>query len=202
MCGIVAVTGAPSALPILLNGLARLEYRGYDSAGVVLQQDGLWMEKKAGKLAVLVDSLGDDGPKAPTTGIGHTRWATHGKPVDHNAHPHVDHRGKVAIVHNGIIENYVELKEAMIAEGHVFTSETDTEVLAHLIGLEFDTGLGLAEAVRSALRKVEGSFAIAVLHADLPPRDRRPARFAIDMWTYGLAGFAGVRHPRDPLRDA
>ncbi len=168
MCGIVAVTGAPSALPILLNGLSRLEYRGYDSAGVVLQQDGLWMDKKAGKLAVLVDSLAGDGPTVPTTGIGHTRWATHGKPVDHNAHPHVDHSGKVAIVHNGIIENYLELKEAMIADGHRFTSETDTEVLAHLIGMEFDSGLGLADAVRSALRKVDGSFAIAVLHADIP----------------------------------
>jgi glutamine---fructose-6-phosphate transaminase (isomerizing) len=168
VCGIVAVTGASSALPILLNGLSRLEYRGYDSAGVVLQRDGLWMEKKAGKLAVLVDALGDDAPSGPTTGIGHTRWATHGKPVDHNAHPHVDHVGKIAIVHNGIIENYLQLKESMIADGHTFTSETDTEVLAHLIGMEVETGLELADAVRSALRQVDGSFAIAVLHADVP----------------------------------
>ena len=167
MCGIVAVTGAKPALPILLNGLSRLEYRGYDSAGVVLQHEGLWMEKKAGKLANLLGSL-DHAPDSPVAGIGHTRWATHGKPVDHNAHPHADRSGQLAIVHNGIIENYVELRNALIAKGSVFISETDTEVLAHVIGDEMATGLSLVEAVRSALKKVDGSFAIAVLHADDP----------------------------------
>jgi glutamine---fructose-6-phosphate transaminase (isomerizing) len=167
MCGIVAVTGSKPALPILLTGLSRLEYRGYDSAGVVLQRDGLWLEKKAGKLANLLSVL-TDAPQEPVAGIGHTRWATHGKPVDHNAHPHIDHSGDLAIVHNGIIENYVELKEALIAKGHAFTSETDTEVLAHVIGDEMAGGLDLVEAVRSALKKVDGSFAIAVLHAAHP----------------------------------
>ncbi len=161
------MTGSKPALPILLTGLSRLEYRGYDSAGVVLQHDGLWMEKKAGKLAALLGVL-DDAPHQPVAGIGHTRWATHGKPVDHNAHPHVDRSGDLAIVHNGIIENYLELKNALIDKGHVFTSETDTEVLAHVIGEEMEGGLDLVEAVRSALKKVDGSFAIAVLHAAHP----------------------------------
>ena len=167
MCGIVAVTGRQPALPILLQGLSRLEYRGYDSAGVVLQNDGLWLEKKAGKLANLVGAI-DAAPRTPVAGIGHTRWATHGKPVDHNAHPHLDHTGDLAIVHNGIIENYVELKHDLAARGHVFTSETDTEVLAHVIGEEIESGLDLVEAVRAALRKVDGIFAIAVLHAATP----------------------------------
>ena len=167
MCGIVAVTGRQPALPILLQGLSRLEYRGYDSAGVVLQNDGLWLEKRAGKLANLIGAV-DGAPRTPVAGIGHTRWATHGKPVDHNAHPHLDHTGDLAIVHNGIIENYVELKHDLQARGHVFTSETDTEVLAHVIGEEIETGLELVEAVRAALRKVDGSFAIAVLHAATP----------------------------------
>ena len=167
MCGIVAVTGNAPALPVILQGLARLEYRGYDSAGVVLQHDGLWLEKKAGKLATLVGAV-DGAPTTPVAGIGHTRWATHGKPVDHNAHPHVDATGDLAIVHNGIIENYLELKHDLQAKGHTFTSETDTEVLAHMIGEEMATGLDLVSGVRSALRKVDGSFAIAVLHASDP----------------------------------
>ncbi len=170
MCGIVAYTGSKPALPVLLNGLSRLEYRGYDSAGVVLQmpEKGLWLEKRAGKLQALVDVVGD-APQTPVAGIGHTRWATHGKPVDHNAHPHVDHTGDLSLVHNGIIENYVELKNRMIADGQTFTSETDTEVLAHLVGEEMLAHNGdLVQAVRSALKKVEGSFAIAVLHKDHP----------------------------------
>ncbi len=167
MCGIVAVTGAKPALPILIAGLSRLEYRGYDSAGVVLQHDGLWLEKRAGRLSALTDVL-DDAPTGPVAGIGHTRWATHGKPVDHNAHPHLDHSGDLAIVHNGIIENYLELKAVLVEKGHLFLSETDTEVLAHVIGEEMATGHDLVEAVRSALKKVDGSFAIAVLHAAYP----------------------------------
>ena len=167
MCGIVAVTGAKPALPILIAGLSRLEYRGYDSAGVVLQHDGLWLEKRAGRLSALTDVL-DDAPTGPVAGIGHTRWATHGKPVDHNAHPHLDHSGDLAIVHNGIIENYLELKAVLVEKGHLFLSETDTEVLAHVIGEEMATGHDLVEAVRSALKKVDGSFAIAVLHAASP----------------------------------
>jgi glutamine---fructose-6-phosphate transaminase (isomerizing) len=171
MCGIIAVTGSEPALPTILEGLSRLEYRGYDSAGVVLHHEGeLWLERKAGKLAELVGSVGHapTTPTAPVAGIGHTRWATHGKPVDHNAHPHTDQSGRLAIVHNGIIENYVELKHDLMAQGHVFQSETDTEVLAHVIGVEFDRVGDLTEAVRNALRKVDGSFAIAVIQADNP----------------------------------
>ncbi len=170
MCGIVAYTGSKPALPVLLTGLSRLEYRGYDSAGVVLQmpESGLWMEKRAGKLQALIDVVGE-APATPVAGIGHTRWATHGKPVDHNAHPHLDHTGDLSLVHNGIIENYVELKNRMIADGQIFTSETDTEVLAHLVGEEVLAHHGdLVGAVRSALKKVEGSFAIAVLHKNHP----------------------------------
>ena len=168
MCGIIAVTGSEPALPTILEGLSRLEYRGYDSAGVVLQHEGsLWLERKAGKLAELVGSVGH-APATPVAGIGHTRWATHGKPVDHNAHPHTDQSGRLAIVHNGIIENYLELKHDLLAKGHTFQSETDTEVLAHVIGVEYERLGDLTEALRSALRQVDGSFAIAVVQADHP----------------------------------
>src|SRR4051812_22407495 len=124
MCGIVGVTGPNPALPVLMEGLARLEYRGYDSSGVALQHDGtIWRRRRAGKLAELEGAVGD----APMsgTGIGHTRWATHGKPEEHNAHPHADCTGKLALIHNGIIENFAEMKAELAAAGHRFTSETD-----------------------------------------------------------------------------
>ena len=169
MCGIVGYVGPRDAAPILLEGLRRLEYRGYDSAGIaILTGTGeFFIEKKAGKLTNLTDHLNGDAP-AGHPGIGHTRWATHGRPNDTNAHPHSDCSGKLALIHNGIIENYAEIKDRLVAEGHRFNSETDTEVLAHLIETKY-TG-DLVEAVRAALNEVRGAYAIAVMHTEHPDR--------------------------------
>jgi glucosamine--fructose-6-phosphate aminotransferase (isomerizing) len=169
MCGIVGYVGPRDAAPILLEGLRRLEYRGYDSAGIaVLTGDGeVFVEKKAGKLTNLTDHLNGDAP-AGHPGIAHTRWATHGRPTDANAHPHTDCSGRLALIHNGIIENYAEIKARLVAEGHRFTSETDTEVLAHLIEARYDGDL--VEAVRAALNEVRGAYAIGVMHLDHPDR--------------------------------
>uniref|UniRef100_A0A832I0W6 Glutamine--fructose-6-phosphate aminotransferase [isomerizing] n=1 Tax=Eiseniibacteriota bacterium TaxID=2212470 RepID=A0A832I0W6_UNCEI len=168
MCGIVGYVGHRPCLGILVEGLKRLEYRGYDSAGVALQVDGdLRMVKAAGKIRQLEQRLAEqrfDG----TAGIAHTRWATHGEPNDVNAHPHTDERGRVAVVHNGIIENYAVLKAALEAEGHTFRTETDTEVLAHLIEKYLRRGLRLERAVGEALADVEGTYGIAVMSADEP----------------------------------
>ncbi|MDQ2826709.1 MAG: glutamine--fructose-6-phosphate transaminase (isomerizing) [Actinomycetota bacterium] len=167
MCGIVGVTGSDPALPFLIDGLSRLEYRGYDSSGVALVDgDRVWVRRRAGKLAELTGAVGD-APRA-STGIGHTRWATHGGPTERNAHPHTDCSGALALVHNGIIENHVELGDELVSAGHDLRSETDTEVLAHMIEAGMTTGLPLAGAVRAALLRVEGSFAVAVVHADEP----------------------------------
>ncbi len=156
-------------MPILLDGLVSLEYRGYDSAGVALQKPGagLWVRRRAGKLAELSAAVGD-APADSTTGVGHTRWATHGRPSEQNAHPQLDGSGDLAIVHNGIVENYLELRDRLEGEGREFRSETDTEVLAHLVAGSLATGIPLADAVRALLREVEGSFAVAVVHADAP----------------------------------
>lgn len=169
MCGIVGYVGPRDAAPILLEGLRRLEYRGYDSAGIaVITGDGsVFIEKKAGKLTNLTDHLNGDAPPGHP-GIGHTRWATHGQPNDTNAHPHTDCSGKLALIHNGIIENYAEIKDRLVAEGHRFTSETDTEVLAHLI--ETTYAGDLVEAVRLALNEVRGAYAIGVMHTEHPDR--------------------------------
>jgi glucosamine--fructose-6-phosphate aminotransferase (isomerizing) len=169
MCGIVGYVGPRDAAPILIEGLRRLEYRGYDSAGIaVLTEDGkVFIEKKAGKLSNLTDHLNGDAP-AGHPGIGHTRWATHGRPNDTNAHPHTDCSGKLALIHNGIIENYAEIKNRLVAEGHRFTSETDTEVLAHLIESKYRGEL--VDAVRAALNDVRGAYAIGVMHTDHPDR--------------------------------
>jgi glucosamine--fructose-6-phosphate aminotransferase (isomerizing) len=169
MCGIVGYVGPRDAAPILIEGLRRLEYRGYDSAGIaVLTDDGtVFIEKKAGKLNNLTDHLNGDAP-AGHPGIGHTRWATHGRPNDTNAHPHVDCTGRLALIHNGIIENYAEIKARLVAEGHRFSSETDTEVLAHLIETKYHGDL--VEAVRVALGEVTGAYAIGVMHTDHPDR--------------------------------
>jgi glutamine---fructose-6-phosphate transaminase (isomerizing) len=169
MCGIVGYVGPRDAAPILIEGLRRLEYRGYDSAGIaVITEDGeVFIEKKAGKLSNLTDHLdGDTPPGHP--GIGHTRWATHGAPNDTNAHPHADCTGRLALIHNGIIENYVEIKARLVSQGHRFTSETDTEVLAHLIETKYSGDL--VEAVRAALGEVQGAYAIGVMHTDHPGR--------------------------------
>jgi len=170
MCGIVGYLGHQQAVPILLEGLARLEYRGYDSAGVAVLDGNdsmIQVKKQKGKLAGLKTSSNDFCLNA-VCGIGHTRWATHGRPNDVNAHPHTDCTGKFAVVHNGIIENYMALRDWLISRGHVFNSETDTEVLPHLIE-ELYTG-DLLEAVRKAITKLEGSYAMVVLCLDEPGR--------------------------------
>jgi len=173
MCGIVAYIGSREARPILLDGLSRLEYRGYDSSGLaVVTAEGLEVQKKAGRMAELARHVGQ--PRRPSyQGISHTRWATHGEPSDANAHPHVDQSGKLALVHNGVIENYQGLKSRLRGEGHAFQSATDTEVLAHLIGAHYDVSeeagdRRLGEAVRAALREVKGTYGIAVLHQNHP----------------------------------
>ncbi len=166
MCGIVGVIGNQPATGILLEGLKKLEYRGYDSAGVAVLSGGVLNTRKCeGKLVNLENLLQRD-PIEGTVGIGHTRWATHGRPVDQNAHPHTDQTGAISVVHNGIIENYLALREQLEAEGHVFRSETDSEVVAHLVGKYYDGDL--IKAVRQALREVEGAYAIAVLTSHEP----------------------------------
>ncbi|MFC1967893.1 glutamine--fructose-6-phosphate transaminase (isomerizing) [Chloroflexota bacterium] len=163
MCGIVGYIGARAAQPILINSLKRLEYRGYDSCGLALQRDGIQMYKDAGRMEKLKQLLPQNDS---TIGIGHTRWATHGKPSAINAHPHPDCSGKIAVVHNGVIDNFQKLREMLEAEGHRFTSETDTEVIPHLIEKYY--GGNLEGAVRAALNHIEGSYALIVLHSDCP----------------------------------
>ena len=170
MCGIVGYIGDRDCLPILIEGLKRLEYRGYDSAGVALVDSGsLWIRKKAGKVADLEQLVMRNGVHA-NVGIGHTRWATHGEPNDVNAHPHFDCRMNVAVIHNGIIENYAAIKTALQRQGHVFKSATDTEVLAHLIEEEYKRTQNLLTAVRLALVEVEGTYGIAVISNTEPDK--------------------------------
>src|SRR5664280_34086 len=194
MCGIIGITtgtdhagrgsdvrrgdggGSHRVLEVLLEGLALLEYRGYDSAGLALvgpgAGDGMWRARAANGTRSLDDlaKRAESSPRGATAGVGHTRWATHGRPTEENAHPHVDCSGRMALVHNGIIENHIELADELIAEGHHLESETDTEVLAHLVEsrLAADPGAGLTGAVRAALGRVRGAFALAVVHADQP----------------------------------
>ncbi|WP_030345466.1 glutamine--fructose-6-phosphate transaminase (isomerizing) [Streptomyces sp. NRRL S-1022] len=169
MCGIVGYVGSQSALDVVTAGLKRLEYRGYDSAGVaVLADGGLAAAKKAGKLVNLEKELVDRPLPAGSTGIGHTRWATHGGPTDGNAHPHLDNAGRVAVVHNGIIENFALLRAELAERGHELTSETDTEVVAHLLAEEFSSCADLAEAMRLVCRRLEGAFTLVAVHADEP----------------------------------
>ena len=164
MCGIVAYLGQREATPILLEGLKRLEYRGYDSAGIATIRDGqLVIRRSAGRISALETQIGND-LDGPTIGMAHTRWATHGSPTQNNAHPHCDASGRLALIHNGIIENYRVLRTFLEKQGLEFDSDTDTEVLAKLIGYFYEGDL--AEAVRRALRDVRGTFGIAVLHAD------------------------------------
>src|SRR4051794_28940407 len=196
MCGIVGYVGRSEAAPILLDGLRRLEYRGYDSAGVaIVDGDKVETRKCAGRIAQL-GKLMAERPPTGTYGISHTRWATHGKPTDQNAHPHFDASGRLALVHNGVIENYQALKDQLIRDGDTnFASDTDTEVLAHLIGKLYDASVArigdpgsqngdgatagvadpslnkkgkLVEAVRTALRQVIGTYGIALVHRDIP----------------------------------
>lgn len=170
MCGIIAYIGTQQAYPIIIKGLQRLEYRGYDSAGVALLNGSLNIYKKKGKVSELMEFAKDKKLDA-TCGIGHTRWATHGKPDDINAHPHVSGDGRISLVHNGIIENYALLKEALKKEGHVFHTQTDTEVLTHLIEeVQKRDKLPIEEAVREALTKVVGAYAIVVIDKDAPDK--------------------------------
>ncbi|MEU0036438.1 MULTISPECIES: glutamine--fructose-6-phosphate transaminase (isomerizing) [unclassified Streptomyces] len=169
MCGIVGYVGSQSALDVVMAGLKRLEYRGYDSAGVAVPADGgLAAAKRAGKLVNLEKELVDRPLPTGTTGIGHTRWATHGGPTDANAHPHLDNAGRVAVVHNGIIENFAELRAELTERGHELASETDTEVVAHLLAEEFSVCADLAEAMRLVCRRLEGAFTLVAVHADTP----------------------------------
>jgi glucosamine--fructose-6-phosphate aminotransferase (isomerizing) len=169
MCGIVGYAGQQQALPILLAGLRRLEYRGYDSAGVAVLDGGrVKVVRKAGKLEALERELGGEDALEGVTGIGHTRWATHGAPTDRNAHPHLDCTGQVAVIHNGIIENFYSLRAELEAEGHALASQTDTECVAHLVEAALAGGLAFPDAVRAALRRLEGSFALAILHQGDP----------------------------------
>ncbi|WP_374948527.1 glutamine--fructose-6-phosphate transaminase (isomerizing) [Mucilaginibacter sp.] len=168
MCGIVGYIGFRDAYPIVIKGLHRLEYRGYDSAGVALSNNGLKVYKKAGKVSDLEDFVKDI-KLSGTAGMGHTRWATHGAPSDRNSHPHSSGDRKLTIIHNGIIENYATLKEALIAKGHTFKSDTDTEVLIHFIeDIQSSTGKSLQESVRLALNRVVGAYAIVIMSADHP----------------------------------
>jgi glucosamine--fructose-6-phosphate aminotransferase (isomerizing) len=173
MCGIVGYTGKELALAPVLEGLRKLEYRGYDSAGIALITDAgekLWIEKRAGKLGNLEEILGDKTPKSHS-GIGHTRWATHGGPTDENAHPHLDNEGKLAVIHNGIIENYLELRQQLEKAGHVFKSETDSESVAHLLSdSRKKHGGDLAAAMREVCQQLRGSFTLLAIHSDQPGR--------------------------------
>ena len=166
MCGIIGYVGLDEALPIILEGLRRLEYRGYDSAGVALMEGELRVVKRAGKLRELERLLDEQGGPSGSVGMGHTRWATHGEPSDRNAHPHLDCDERVAVIHNGIIENFAELRAGLEKRGHTLVSDTDTECIAHLI--EEKGGPKLADAVRATVRELEGAYAIVVCSLDEP----------------------------------
>ena len=169
MCGIVGYAGSRQAAPVLLNGLEKLEYRGYDSAGVCVHNtEGLVAVKAKGRLSVLKDRLEGGSALPGCVGIGHTRWATHGAPSDVNSHPHLSYTGKIAVVHNGIIENEARLREKMLRKGATFVSETDTEVVANLIGYYYEKTGDFIQAVRETVTRLEGSFALGILCADLP----------------------------------
>ncbi|MFK5921726.1 MAG: glutamine--fructose-6-phosphate transaminase (isomerizing), partial [Verrucomicrobiota bacterium] len=175
MCGIIAYVGKEKATPYLLDGLQRLEYRGYDSSGIaVLSDEGaIDLQKCAGRLQNLRQQIGEK-PVEGSCGISHTRWATHGEATDNNAHPHFDQSGKLVLVHNGVIENYQKIRDDLESKGHQFRSQTDSEVLSHLIGVFYESVDGgsseerLVAAVRESLKQVSGTYGIAVMHSDAP----------------------------------
>src|ERR1043166_3141491 len=168
MCGIVGYVGKKSVVPVIIEGLRRLEYRGYDSAGIAVcgNGGGLEIRRAKGKLRNLEEAIRQK-PLQGTYGIGHTRWATHGRPTEENAHPHRDCTGKIVVVHNGIIENYLDLKLELQRQGHRFVTETDTEIVAHLVEREMKDD-GLENAVRRALLYIRGLFALVLISADDP----------------------------------
>ncbi|HEY6680619.1 MAG TPA: glutamine--fructose-6-phosphate transaminase (isomerizing) [Actinomycetota bacterium] len=193
MCGIVGYVGRDEALPIVMEGLRRLEYRGYDSAGIAVVDGVLTVRKRAGKLAEL-EALLVDRPAPPATiAIGHTRWATHGAPTEGNAHPHLDCEGRVAVIHNGIIENFQELRARLDKQGHVFASETDTECVAHLLEEKLADAGSLADAVRMAVGELEGSYALVVLSSNHPDElvgVKVSSPLVVAMWDDGEAMLA------------
>ena len=193
MCGIVGYVGRDEALPLVMEGLRRLEYRGYDSAGIAVVDGALTVRKRAGKLAEL-EALLVDLPAPPATiAIGHTRWATHGAPTEGNAHPHLDCEGRVAVIHNGIIENFQELRARLDKQGHVFASETDTECVAHLLEEKLADAGSLADAVRMAVGELEGSYALVVLSSNHPDElvgVKVSSPLVVAMWDDGEAMLA------------
>ncbi|MGI5947638.1 MAG: glutamine--fructose-6-phosphate transaminase (isomerizing) [Lachnospiraceae bacterium] len=190
MCGIIGFAGNTEAVSILLDGLERLEYRGYDSAGVavVSPEGNLQVKKSKGRLAVLRAVLEAQNPLSGKIGIGHTRWATHGEPSDVNAHPHVGQNGKIAVVHNGIIENYLELKESLIRKGVVFTSDTDTEVIVQLLEYYYKKKMNLMDAVYAVLHRIKGAYAMGILCSDFPEQMIAARKDAPLLLGYGTDG--------------
>src|SRR6202008_5016543 len=165
MCGIIGYIGSKPVVPVLIEGLRKMEYRGYDSAGVALgSPEGIALRRSAVKLVILENAIRSE-PVDGLYGLGHTRWATHGRPTEENAHPHRDCTGRIVVVHNGIIENYLELKEELQAQGHEFKTETDTEIVAHLVEREMQ-GDGLENGVRRALVYMRGMFAIVLVSVE------------------------------------
>src|SRR3977135_780445 len=162
MCEIIGYIGDTPVVPILIEGLRRLEYRGYDSAGVAVVRNGaIELRRSAGKLSKLEDVISEH-PLTGEYGIGHTRWATHGRPTEENAHPHRDCTGQIVVVHNGIVENYVELKRQLEKEGHKFVTETDTEIIAHLVEKHMKDGGPLEDAVRKTVKQLAGVYSLAI----------------------------------------
>ena len=198
MCGIIGYIGQKQVLPILIDGLRRLEYRGYDSAGVAVVRDGnIELRRSAGKLARLEEVIAGN-PLEGEYGIGHTRWATHGRPTEENAHPHRDCTGRIVVVHNGIIENYLDLKRQLQQEGHRFVTETDTEIVAHLVEREMKDD-GLENAVRRALLYMRGPVRARADLGRRPEQDRgRPQRPADRGRARRRRVLRRLRHPRDP----
>src|ERR671922_1739096 len=169
MCGIIGYIGSKPVVPVLIEGLRRMEYRGYDSAGVaVVSPEGVSLRRSAGKLANLELAIREE-PVDGLYGVGHTRWATHGRPTEENAHPHRDCTGRIVVVHNGIIENYLELKKELQEQGHEFKTETDTEIVAHLVEREMGED-GLENAVHRALAVMRGMFALVLVSVDDPEK--------------------------------
>lgn len=191
MCGIIGFAGKTEAVPILLDGLERLEYRGYDSAGVaVVSADGrLQVKKSKGRLSVLRELLDSQNPLSGNIGIGHTKWATHGEPNDTNAHPHVGQEGKIAVVHNGIIENYLEIKNSLIRKGVVFSSDTDTEVIVQLLEYYYRKKSNLMDAVYAVLNRIKGAYAMGILCSDFPGQMVAARKDAPLLIGYGQEGY-------------
>ena len=177
MCGIVGFTGTQPAAPVLLEGLKKLEYRGYDSAGIAVMSDGvISVSKVTGRIANLCEKTRDGAEVPGAAGVGHTRWATHGAPTEENAHPHLSNDGRFAVVHNGIIENYIALREELIRDGYRFESETDTEVIVHLVEMYYSGSV--RDALIKTTNRLRGSYALGVICADEPGNCSRSGRQA------------------------